>query len=132
MVAPLALNVAEAEPAGTTTEDGTVKFVLLLVTLSDKPPAGAGPLRLTVQLEVPGTESEAGLHPNELRRDGADVTVTAPALPVTDKAPPAGEAAIGLDKPIVIDPDDTDGVTETVATTPSAMAPVFKPLAMHW
>lgn len=48
----LAVNVALVNPAGTVTLDGTlVTAVLLLVSATTAPPAGAGPLSVTVPVE---------------------------------------------------------------------------------
>ncbi len=40
-VVVVALNVAEAEPAATATEAGTVKAALVLVSVTEEPPVGA-------------------------------------------------------------------------------------------
>lgn len=55
----LTVNVAVAEPAVTVTLAGTVATAeLLLDSVTLAPPAGAGPLRVTVPVEVlpPGTD----------------------------------------------------------------------------
>ncbi len=60
----------------------------------------------------------------------APATLTVPPLPVTAIASPAGEAPILL---LMLTGTALlpDGVTETVATTPSEMVLEFNPHAMH-
>jgi len=66
--------VAEATPAGTVTEAGTVAAaVLLLVNATRAPPAGAGAVSVTVAELVPPPCRVAGLRLTELR--AATVTV---------------------------------------------------------
>lgn len=49
-----AVNVALVAPAGTVTEEGTLAAALLLDSVTCAPPAGAGPLSVTVPVEDPG------------------------------------------------------------------------------
>jgi hypothetical protein len=72
--AAVAVKVVEVDPAGTVTNAGTVRLPALLVRVTVVPPAGAAALSVTVQFELPGVTTEAGLHPSELRLT-ADVTV---------------------------------------------------------
>jgi hypothetical protein len=46
------VKVADAFPAAMVTEAGTVAWVLLLFSLTVMPPAGAGPVRVTVPVEA--------------------------------------------------------------------------------
>lgn len=128
--APLAVNVAAADPAATTTEDGTVKFALLLFRASVMPPEGAAALSLTVQVEVPGTAIDDGLHTKELTV-GVDPTVIVPPLAVTEIDAAEGEEAIAFVRATLREPTPAAGVTETVATTPLEIAVVFRPEATH-
>jgi hypothetical protein len=54
-----AVKVALVPPAVTTTQVGTVIVVSELVICTPEPPAGAGPLNVTVQVATPGTVTEA-------------------------------------------------------------------------
>jgi len=55
-------NVVEVLPAGTVTEAGTVAApVLLLCRETLAPPVGAGPVRVTVPVELAPPETEVGL-----------------------------------------------------------------------
>jgi hypothetical protein len=62
-----AVNVVELAPAGTLTDDGTVKADVPDVRLTAAPPAGAVPLKIAVQvLKPPGSRLD-GLHATEVR-----------------------------------------------------------------
>jgi len=52
--------------AATVTLVGTVRLALLLVKLTAEPPVGAAPLKVTVQVLVPGPVNEAGLQARAL------------------------------------------------------------------
>jgi hypothetical protein len=52
MAPVVALNVAEAAPAATVTEAGTVSTALVFVSVTAAPPAGAAPVNVTVQVPV--------------------------------------------------------------------------------
>jgi hypothetical protein len=54
------VNAALLAPAGTGTLPGTVTLELLLPSVTPNPPAGAAPLRVTVQLAVPGALTLTG------------------------------------------------------------------------
>jgi hypothetical protein len=60
IVAAVAVNATEANPAGAVTEEGTVRLVLFLLSVTAKPPAGATPLSVTVQAEDPGAFTVTG------------------------------------------------------------------------
>ena len=47
------VNAALLAPAGTVTDAGIATAMLLLARLTAKPPVGAAPLNVTVQLSVP-------------------------------------------------------------------------------
>jgi hypothetical protein len=59
--ATVAVKVAELAPAATVTLAGTVTLEFPLVSVTCLPPAGALPLRPTVQVELPGAVTEDGL-----------------------------------------------------------------------
>lgn len=83
----MALKVAVAEAAGTViVAAGTGNNALLLESETVVPPAGLGPLRVTVQRVLPDMPTLAGLHSKEVR-----VGVGDPG-PVT--VPPVAETAI--------------------------------------
>ncbi|MFP5236387.1 MAG: hypothetical protein ACLGSD_10835 [Acidobacteriota bacterium] len=55
----LVVKLALVAPAATTTQVGTVTPASELVIFTPDPVAGAGPLKVTVQIEEPGAMSEA-------------------------------------------------------------------------
>jgi hypothetical protein len=88
MLATVAVNVALVNPAPTLTLAGTVILALLLDSVTVDPPAGATPVNVTVQLEVPGAFTVAGEQLKLLGWAGdtklsVTVFVTPPVLAVT-------------------------------------------------
>ena len=81
VVVVVALNVAVVADAGTVTDAGTLKAVLLLLSDTLAPPVGAGCVRVTVQvLEEFGPRPE-GLHDSEeTTTDVAKLTVVLAVL----------------------------------------------------
>ena len=80
----LTLKVAVLAPAGTVTLEGMLAAPLLLESVTCAPPAGAGPLSVTVPVEncAPPTTLD-GFSVNEVRVDeggGAGVTVSEAVL----------------------------------------------------
>jgi hypothetical protein len=80
----LTLKVALVAPAGTVTLEGTLAAPLLVESMTCAPPAGAGPLNVTVPVEncAPPITLE-GFSVNEERVDegaGVGVTVSEPVL----------------------------------------------------
>src|SRR5579871_6275243 len=69
-LAAVTVKLAEVDPLATVTDDGSVKFVLLLLSVTAEPPLGAAPLKLTVQVEVAGVVIVDGLQLTELRMAG--------------------------------------------------------------
>jgi hypothetical protein len=65
MLVVVALKVVEVAGAGIVTEAGTVNAVLLLVSATTAPPAGAAPLRVTVHVALLELLREAGRHERE-------------------------------------------------------------------
>jgi len=56
----VAVNVADVLPAATVTEAGTVTAELLEVSVTAKPPVGAGPFRVTVPVELVPPDTVVG------------------------------------------------------------------------
>lgn len=129
-LAALAVIAPEADPAAITKDDGMVRTLLFPPIVSVKPPVGAAPLKVAVQLDVPGVVMEEGLHTNELST-GIVPTVSVLPVALAAKDPPMGEAATTFTTPVLIVPSVMAGVIETVAITPSAIAAVFTPDARH-
>jgi hypothetical protein len=105
-------------------------LLLLLATVKLAPPLGAAALSPTVHVDVPGVVMDEGLHANELRV-GSEPTVSVLPLAAAAKDAPVAEAAIGLVTPVLMVPTEMEGVMSTVATTPSAIVPLFTPDARH-
>jgi len=77
----ITVKVAVVDPAGTVTLDGTVAFVLLLLSDTLRPPAGAGPVNVTVPVELVPPLTDAGLSVSELRVAATTVNVLDPDVP---------------------------------------------------
>ena len=72
----VALNVFEADPAGTVTELGTVKIGFVFVRLTTAPPVGAVLVRVTVQVLVALGFRLPGLQDSdEINTDAARLTL---------------------------------------------------------
>lgn len=61
----VAVNVDEVAPAGTLSEAGTGSAGLLEVRVTEAPPEGAGPLRITLHVVEPADAKLDGLHATE-------------------------------------------------------------------
>ncbi len=72
----VAVKVAESAPAGTRTDVGTVRAVLLSDSVTVNPPDGAAWVSVTVQVLVLPEVTLFGVHTSEDRSTGA-TTVTA-------------------------------------------------------
>ena len=86
--AAVAVNVALVAPAATVTLAGSLSKALLSVSVTDRPPAGAARLSVTVQVALPGAVKLAGVQVRPLNCGRGDtvtvaVCVTPPALAVT-------------------------------------------------
>ena len=68
-------KVAEVDPAGTVTLDGTVADALLSDSATTAPPAGATALRVTVPVDPEPPRTAAGLSATEDRMSGGGFTV---------------------------------------------------------
>jgi len=131
MVPAVALNVAVVAADATVTDAGTVNAVVLLLNTTAAPPAGAGPFRVTVQVEVVELFSEVGAQDTE-------VTVGRTAPPVT--VPPVAESTIpfpdGADARLLITPiavllSPAAIVRFTTATVPFVMMLAVSPEAIQ-
>ena len=71
--ATVAIKLIDIAPAGTVTDGGTVTWGLLLLSVTVRPPAPAGPLNETVQVLVPPAVTVPGLQATD---DSADCGVT--------------------------------------------------------
>jgi hypothetical protein len=86
--AAVAVKLAVVAAAATVTEAGAVTLALLLDSETTMPPASAGKLNVTVQFDVAGPCTEAGVQERLLNWGSAEtitesVTVTPPAAAVT-------------------------------------------------
>ena len=72
----VALNVADVAAAATVTDVGTVNVVLVFVSATVLPPAGAAWFSMTVQLLAPLGPKVVGLQANVATCIGANVIVT--------------------------------------------------------
>ena len=73
----VAVKVAVVAPAATVTVGGTVAAGLLLVRVTMAPPAGAGPLRVTVPVEGLPPTTLVGFTVTEDMVTGTGVTISA-------------------------------------------------------
>jgi hypothetical protein len=92
-LAPAAVKPVETCPAATVTLAGTVRFALFEESGTDTPPAGALPVKVTVQALFPGVLMVAGAQV----RDESETVATGSEIdpPVPDagiELPPAVEA----------------------------------------
>jgi hypothetical protein len=122
-----ARNVPLLEPAGIVSEAGTVRLVELEVSPSVPP---LDPLRITVHVLAALGANVPGLHAIELIELTGAATLTVPPVPATAIASPVSEAPILL---LIVTGRAVlpEGVTDTVATTPSEMPVEFIPVAIH-
>jgi len=132
MAAALALKVAEVAAAATVTDVGTVRVGLVLVRATIAPPAGADPVRATVQVEVPDPFRMDGRQDREatVGKTGAAAGKLAPPVTVPPVARsrmpfPAGEDAALLPIPMAVMVGPAAMVRFTTATAPFAMMPAF-------
>lgn len=132
MVPAVTLKVAVVAAAATVTDPGTVRIELVLVRVTLAPPAGAAPLKVTVQVEFAPELRLAGEHckPDTVGR-GAWTTIV-PLVPETGNAVPSARDPIRLPSVRGTDgPLPADSVTVTTATTPLPIAVAFIPDAMQ-
>ena len=123
----VAAKVALVDPAGTATEDGTVRLVELDDRLTLTPVEA---LTVTVQVLAAPGERVDGAHPRLLIVGAETGTLTVPPVPVIVMLPPAGAAPSGLATPIAAALLPAS-VTVTAATSPSPIVVAFIPDAMQ-
>ena len=129
---PDAVKFTLIDPAGTDTLPGTVRFELLLESPTAAPPLGAAVSSVTVQVEEPAPDNEAGLHDSEDTWYTVDPgTATVPPLPETVYAAPPTVDPRALATPRDVDAAVDDKVTFNVATIPFAIVLEFIPATMH-
>jgi len=75
------VNAAPALPAGIVAEVGTVAAGLLLLNVTAMPPAGAGPLNISVPVEFVPPVTVAGLKLTELKPGGETVKLAVRLAP---------------------------------------------------
>jgi hypothetical protein len=68
-------NVLEVALGAIVTLAGTVATALLLPSVTSAPPAGAGPLSVTVPVDTPPPRTDVGLNVTELRVAAVTVKV---------------------------------------------------------
>ncbi len=132
MVPAVTLKVADVAAAATVTDPGTVTTELVLVRVTLAPPAGAAPLKVTVQVELAPVPRLAGEHCNADTVGRVAWTVIVPLVPETAKPVPSAADPIRL--PSVNGTDEAvpaDNATVTTATTPLPIPFAFMPEATH-
>jgi hypothetical protein len=110
------VKVPVVEPAATVTVAGTVAFVPVAVRLTVRPPVGAGPLIVTVPVEVRPPMTAVGLRATAVTTGGLTVSVAETAL---DPEEMTGDAAAAtgsvVTAKVAVFPLDTVTVAGTVA-----------------
>jgi hypothetical protein len=126
----VAVTAALADPAGTRTEPGTERLALLSDSATEAPPLGAGPLRDTVQVALPGVVTVVGVHAKPLSvgppLDVADAVTVPPDVEVA-MVLPVGDAAEVFVTAIDVLPTPAASVTFTAANVPFAILFAFMP-----
>jgi hypothetical protein len=123
--AVVALKVAEDAAGATVTDAGTVRFELVSIRVTIAPEAGAGPLSVTVQVELLKGFRVAGRQDREVTAGNAATTETVPLAAKSGMPVPAGEDAVLLITTIGTVFRPAAIVRFTTATTPFEMIPVF-------
>ena len=124
--AAVALNVAVVAPAATVTDVGTVSDVLLLASVTLEPPVGVVWVSVTVQVEICPPLRLPGA---QIMLESAGTATIPPAVVNAGTAEPVAATPTGFDIPINVVVALAAKVNWTLATTPAAIAPVFKPLS---
>lgn len=113
----ITVNVPEVEPAEMATEVGTVALVLLEDKLTTVPPVGAGPLRVTVPVELRPPITAAGESATEEREGGLTESVAVRVTPASDAEIVAVAEVVTVTVEIVKEAEVCPLVTETDAGT---------------
>ena len=119
-------KVLELRPPPIDMESGTVNRGLLLPIAMLMPPAGAGPFRPTVHVEVPRLPNALGLHDSEVT-EGSAPPVTVPPVCEIAMPVPAGDDPRELVIPIAVLVTPTAIVKFTTATGPFVIIAEFIP-----
>jgi hypothetical protein len=130
VVVVAALKVAEVAAGATVTDVGTVRVELVLIRVT-MAPEGAGPLRLTVQVEAAKPFRVAGRQEREVTAGKAATTLTMPPVAASRMAFPEVEDATLLPIPIEAVVRPAAMVRVTTPTTPLEMIPAFIAEAMQ-
>jgi hypothetical protein len=129
IVPAVAVKVPVVADAAIVTEAGTVNKALLLDSATTAPPAGAAPLKVTVQLEVAELAKLLGTHASEVGTiGGGPPPVTMPPVNASVIELAAAEAAIPLIPSVVLETPEAI-VRFTTATVPFEMILAFIPEA---
>jgi hypothetical protein len=120
-----ALKLAEVAAAATVTDAGTASVGLASIRVTTAPPAGAGPLRVTVQVEALKGFRAAGRQDREVTAGKAATTATVPPVALSRMAFPVVEDATLLPIPIAVVVRPAAMVRVTTATAPFEMMPAF-------
>jgi hypothetical protein len=132
IAAAVAVKVALADPAVTTTFAGTVTIALLLERAVEKPPAGAFPVRETVHVDVPGAFTVEGEHVRPERATGSTIETVPPVAVVGIALPALVDADVSLNcSAAAAAPGVVEIPTVRVATTPLLIVVVFSPKTMQ-
>ena len=131
VVVVAALKVAEVAAGATPTDVGTVRVELVLIRVTIAPAEGAGPLRVTVQVEAAKPFSVAGRQESELTAGNEATTLTVPPVAESRMAFPELEDAMLLLIPIAAAVRPGPMVRVTIPTTPLEMIPAFIAEAMQ-
>ena len=118
------MNVAAVAPAATDTDAGTVNKVLLLVSITVAPPAGAVWLRLTVQVADAPLPRRVGAHDRE---DVPGTEMTALVGVETLMVFPLASTAIRFDSATEVVPAAGARVRFKYAAMPEATVFAFSP-----
>ena len=116
----MAVKFADEDPAGTSTEAGTLSIALLLESDTIAPPVEAGCAKVTAQVEVLAEFRLVGLH--AILREFGRTSDMFPPVPLAATLLPSGAAATTPVTPIVTVPEAApESVTLTTARVPGAM-----------
>jgi hypothetical protein len=122
IVVVVALNVADVAAAATVTDAGTVSVVLVLVSVTNAPPAGAAPVSVTVQVALLAAFNVVGAHDREETVGStAPPPITVPPVAVSMTAFPEDAAATLLLTPMAVVFTPAAMIRFTTATVPFAM-----------